>query len=233
MIILDQVTKQYKGTGKSEQPALDRVSLHIKPKEFVVLVGVSGAGKSTLLKMVTHEERPDAGRVIVGGINYSDLRAKHIPHLRRRIGVVFQDFKLLPDRTVFENAAFALEIAGHTPKEIKDLVPKVLDLVGLSGKEKHFPHELSGGEKQRVAIARSVARQPRILIADEPTGNLDDMHSWGIVELLQKINRFGTTVLLTTHNMAIVEYLNERTITIDGGKIVADVPKGRHRRAHR
>ena len=222
MILLDRVTKYY---GK-DVAAIDRISLHIEPKEFVILVGSSGAGKSTLLKMITREEKPDSGKIVVGGIDYDDLRDKHIPHLRRKLGVVFQDFKLLPSRTVFENVAFALEIAGMSNREIKNTVPKVIDLVGLTGKEKNFPHQLSGGERQRVAIARAVARQPKILIADEPTGNLDPRHSWGIVQLLEKINAYGTTVLLTTHNVDIVNKLQRRVITLDDGKITLDQAQG-------
>lgn len=227
MILLDRVTKTYgKATNK---PALNRVSAHISAGEFVILVGTSGAGKSTLLRMLTREEKPSSGKIVVGGIDYDTLKDRHIPLLRRKIGVVFQDFKLLPNRTVFENVAFALEIAGMTGREIKSTVPKVIELVGLSGKEKSFPHQLSGGERQRVAIARAVVRQPKILIADEPTGNLDPKHSWEIVRLLEKINKYGTTVLLTTHNVDIVNKLKRRVITIDHGKIVSDEAKGSYR----
>lgn len=223
MILLDRVTKVF---GKDAQPALSRVSLHIDPEEFVILVGSSGAGKSTLLKILTREERPNSGKVVVGGIDYDTLKDKNIPLLRRKIGVVFQDFKLLPQRTVFENVAFALEIVGMTNREIRNTVPKVIELVGLKGKENKFPNELSGGERQRVAIARAVVRQPKILIADEPTGNLDPKISWDIVRLLEKINRYGTTVLLTTHNKEIVDKLKRRVITIDHGKVIADVAQG-------
>lgn len=226
MILLDRVTKAY---GKANKPALNRISAHVSAGEFVILVGTSGAGKSTLLKLLTREEKPSSGKIVVGGIDYDTLKDKHIPLLRRKIGVVFQDFKLLPNRTVFENVAFALEIAGMTNREIKSTVPKVIELVGLSGKEKSFPHQLSGGERQRVAIARAVVRQPKILIADEPTGNLDPKHSWEIVKLLEKINKYGTTVLLTTHNVDIVNKLKRRVITIDHGKIVSDEAKGSYR----
>ncbi len=225
MILLDRVTKTY---GKEGSPALNRISLHIEPKEFVIIVGTSGAGKSTLLKLLTREEKPTSGKIVVGGIDYDTLKDKHVPLLRRKIGVVFQDFKLLPQRTVFENVAFALEIAGMTNREIRSTVPKVIELVGLTGKEKKFPHQLSGGERQRVAIARAVVRQPKILIADEPTGNLDPKHSWDIVRLLEKINRYGTTVLLTTHNVEIVNRLKRRVITIDHGKITSDQAQGRY-----
>lgn len=224
MILLDRVTKSY-GRGH-KKAAIDRISLHVEPKEFVILVGTSGAGKSTLLKMITREEKPDSGKIVVGGIDYDDLRDKYIPFLRRKLGVVFQDFKLLPQRTVFENIAFALEVAGMTNREIRNTVPKVIDLVGLKGKEKSFPHQLSGGERQRVAIARAVARQPKILIADEPTGNLDPRHSWDIVRLLEKINDYGTTVLLTTHNVDIVNKLKRRVITLEHGKITSDQAQG-------
>ena len=226
MILLDRVTKAYSKDGK---PAINRISLHISAGEFVILVGTSGAGKSTLLKILTREEKPSSGKVVVGGIDYDTLKDKHIPLLRRKIGVVFQDCKLLPNRTVFENIAFALEIAGMTSREIKSTVPKVIELVGLTGKEKSFPNQLSGGERQRVAIARAIVRQPKILIADEPTGNLDPKHSWEIVRLLEKINKYGTTVLLTTHNVDIVNKLKRRVVTIDHGKISSDEAKGSYR----
>ena len=226
MILLDRVTKNY---GKSNKPALNRASIHVGAGEFVIIVGTSGAGKSTLLKLLTREEKPSSGKIVVGGIDYDNLKDKHIPLLRRKIGVVFQDFKLLPNRTVFENVAFALEIAGMTNREIKATVPKVIELVGLKGKEKHLPHQLSGGERQRVAIARAVVRQPKILIADEPTGNLDPKHSWDIVRLLEKINKYGTTVILTTHNVEIVNKLKRRVITIDHGKITSDQARGSYK----
>ena len=226
MILLDRVTKNY---GKSNKPALNRASIHVGAGEFAIIVGTSGAGKSTLLKLLTREEKPSSGKIVVGGIDYDNLKDKHIPLLRRKIGVVFQDFKLLPNRTVFENIAFALEIAGMTNREIRATVPKVIELVGLKGKEKQFPHQLSGGERQRVAIARAVVRQPKILIADEPTGNLDPKHSWDIVRLLEKINKYGTTVILTTHNVEIVNRLKRRVITIDHGKITSDQARGSYK----
>ncbi len=219
MILLDEVTKNYRGDLR---PALDHVSLHIEPNEFVFLVGQSGAGKSTLIKMITKEEIPDSGKIIVGGIDLDYVKKRYIPHYRRRLGVVFQDYKLLPGRTAYENVAFALEIAGMSNREIEKTVPKVLDLVGLAGKEKKFPRQLSGGEKQRVAIARSVARQPKILIADEPTGNLDTLTTDEIIELLQRINDFGTTLLVTTHDKDIVNNLQKRVVTLKDGKIVSD-----------
>lgn len=218
MILLDRVTKQYGKKG----PALERINLHVEPKEFVVIVGQSGAGKSTLLKLLTREEKPTSGKIIVGGIDYERLKDKDVPFLRRKIGVVFQDFKLLPNRTAFENVAFALEIVGMSNKEIRHTVPKVLEIVGLKGKGDSYPSELSGGERQRVAIARAIVRQPKILIADEPTGNLDPKHAWDVIRVLEKINRYGTTVLLTTHNKEIVDKLKRRVVVIKDGKVAQD-----------
>lgn len=227
MILLDRVTKSY---PHSRRPALSNVSLNIPARQFAILVGESGAGKSTLLKLLTREERPTSGKIVVGGIDYDALSDKDIPLLRRRIGVVFQDFKLLPNRTVFENVALSLEISGYSNKQIRENVPRILELVGLSDKEKNFPRELSGGERQRVAIARTMVRQPKILIADEPTGNLDSKNTWEIVKLLAKINKFGTTVLLITHSQEIVNRLNTRVITLHQGKIIDDAKNGGYRR---
>lgn len=226
MILLDRVTKTY---GKVATPALDRISLHVEPKEFVIVVGQSGAGKTTLLRLLTREEKPTSGKIIVGGIDYDKLKDKEIPLLRRKIGVVFQDFKLLPNRTVFENVAFALEIVGMGNSEIKHTVPKVLDIVNLRGKEKRMPLELSGGERQRVAIARAIVRQPKILIADEPTGNLDPKHAWDVIRVLEKINHYGTTVLLTTHNQDIVNKLKRRVVTIEHGQIASDKARAQYK----
>lgn len=219
MILLDSVTKRYPGDA---EPALDNVSLHIEPNEFVFLVGKSGAGKSTLIKMLTKEEIPDSGKIIIGGIDLDYVKKRHIPGYRRRLGVVFQDFKLLPRRTVYENVAFALEIIGMSGKEIRKTVPKVLELVDLLDQAKKFPDQLSGGQRQRVSIARSVARQPKILIADEPTGQLDKLTTKEIIDLLKKINDFGTTILVTTHNENIVNDLQKRVITLKDGRIVND-----------
>lgn len=218
MILLDRVSKVYNRTNT----ALDRISLHVEPREFVIIVGISGAGKSTILKLLTREEKPTSGKIVVGGLDYDKLKDKDIPLVRRKIGVVFQDFKLLPNKTVFENVAFALEIAGYGNREIHHTVPRVLDIVGLKGKEKRTPNELSGGERQRVAIARAIVRQPKILIADEPTGNLDPKHAWEVIKVLEKINRYGTTVLLTTHNQDIVNKLRRRVITIGDGRVASD-----------
>lgn len=219
MILLDHITKTYPG---DEEPALDNVSLHIEPHEFVFLVGKSGAGKSTLIKMITKEEQPDSGKIVIGGIDLDYVKKRHIPNYRRRLGVVFQDFKLLPSRTVFENVALTLEIAGMRNHEIMRTVPKVLDLVGLGDKGNKFPAQLAGGERQRVSIARSVARQPKILIADEPTGNLDPLTRGEIIDLLQKINDYGTTLLVTTHDESIVNNLSKRVVTMKDGRIVDD-----------
>ncbi|MBQ6375659.1 cell division ATP-binding protein FtsE [Candidatus Saccharibacteria bacterium] len=223
MILLDSVTKTYAG---DKEPALDNVSLHIEPNEFVFLVGKSGAGKSTLMKMITKEEEPDSGKIIIGGIDLDYVKRRHVPGYRRRLGVVFQDFKLLPRRTVYENVAFALEIAGMSGKEIRTTVPKVLELVDLLDQAKKFPSQLSGGQQQRVSIARSVARQPKILIADEPTANLDKLTTEEIIQLLKKINDFGTTILVTTHNENIVNNLQKRVVTMKDGKIVNDQKNG-------
>jgi len=218
VILFDRVTKTY----NKKKPVLDRINLHIEKKEFVIIVGRSGAGKSTIMKLLTREEKPTTGKIIVGGVDYEQLKNRDIPYLRRKIGTVFQDFKLLSNKTAFENIAFALDIIGMSNKEIKHTVPKVISLVGLKGKEDNYPHELSGGERQKVAIARAVVRQPKILIADEPTGNLDPKSAWDVIKVLEKINKHGTTVLLTTHNVAIVNKLRRRVVTISDGKIIGD-----------
>lgn len=226
MILFDRVTKNYPRRGS----AIESVSLHVEAKEFVVIVGPSGAGKSTILKLLTREEKPTSGKIIVGGVDYERLKDREIPMLRRKIGVVFQDFKLLPNKTVFENVAFALEIVGHSNREIRYTVPRVLEIVGLKGKEHRYPLELSGGERQRVAIARAIVRQPKILIADEPTGNLDPEHAWDVIRVLEKINKYGTTVLLTTHNQDIVNRLKRRVVTIRDGQIVSDKAKSGYKK---
>ncbi|MEI8187361.1 MAG: cell division ATP-binding protein FtsE [Candidatus Saccharibacteria bacterium] len=218
MILLDRVSKIY----NRKSTAIERINLHIEPKEFVIVVGQSGAGKTTLLRLLTREEKPTSGKIVVGGIDYDKLKDKDIPLLRRKIGVVFQDFKLLPNRTVFENVAFALEIVGIGNKEIQNTVPRVLEIVNLKNKAGNMPYELSGGERQRVAIARAIVRQPKILIADEPTGNLDPKYAWDVIKVLEKINRYGTTVLLTTHNQEIVNKLKRRVVVIENGKIISD-----------
>jgi len=224
MILFDRVTKVY----PNQSTAISGMNLHIQPKEFVTIVGSSGAGKSTLIKLMTREEIHTSGKIIVGGLDYDTIGSNDVPEVRRRIGVVFQDFKLLPNRNTAENVAFAMEVSGVRNREIKRAVPKMLQLVGLASKDSNMPNQLSGGERQRVAIARALIRQPKILIADEPTGNLDPKNAWEIIELLLKINRFGTTVLLTTHNKEIVNALKRRVITINRGRIIKDEEQGRY-----
>lgn len=208
--------------------ALSGINVHIAPKEFVTLVGASGAGKSTLVRLLIKEEEPTSGKIIVGSVDYDTIDKANVPYLRRRLGVVFQDYKLLPNLTVYENVAFALEVAGVRSAEIKRAVPKILQLVGLSEKSHNYPDEISGGERQRTAIARALVRNPKILIADEPTGNLDPKNSWDIIELLLKINKFGTTVMLTTHNKDIVNALKRRVITLQRGRVLKDEKVGRY-----
>jgi cell division transport system ATP-binding protein len=224
MIELRNVSKTYPDGTE----AVKQVTLHIKPAEFVSLVGRSGTGKTTMVKMLVAEERPTEGRIILGGWDITRIRAADIPLLRRQIGVVFQDFKLLEQKTVFENIAFALEVAGHKKKYIQEVVPQILKLVGLDDKRDAFPNELSGGQQQRVSIARAMAHRPKILIADEPTGNLDSVNTREIVDLLQKINKYKTTVMLVTHNREVVNSLKKRVIGMDDGRIIYDQPRGRY-----
>ena len=224
MIYFEKVTKEYpNGTT-----ALKDINLHIKPKEFVTIVGTSGAGKSTLVKCIYLDDKPTHGKIFVGGVDLTNLKKSDVPFLRRKIGVVFQEYKLLPQKTMYENVSFALEAAGMPTKEIKNRVPKILQLVGLSSKADNFPNELSGGEQQRVGIARAVVGQPKILIADEPTGNLDPKNAWEIIELLLKINQYGTTVVMTTHNREIVNAIKKRVITINQGRVAKDQEVGRY-----
>ncbi len=225
MIIFDNVSKKYSENG----PALTGINFHIQEGEFVSIVGQSGAGKSTLLKLIFAEERPTEGRVLIKGRDISNLKAGKLPILRRHIGVVFQDFKLLDKKTVFENVAFAMEVAGKSDAEIRSDVPQVIDIVGLAEKLDRYPSELSGGERQRVSIARALVHRPDIIVADEPTGNLDLVNTWDIVQLLMKINQYGTTVILATHNREVVDLINKRVITIDGGRIAKDqLDKGKY-----
>ncbi len=202
--------------------ALDGVSLEIKLGEFVCLVGPSGAGKSTLLRLLTRELSPNQGEVLVEKVNLADLSSNDIPLLRRKIGTIFQDFKLLSNKNAFENVAFALEVCGAPKEEIDADVPKVLNIVGLGEKIQSFPHQMSGGEKQRLAIARALIHRPKIILADEPTGNLDMMNSYDVVKLLLKINELGTTVILATHNREIVNSVGRRVISMERGKVVRD-----------
>lgn len=224
MIRIENVTKVY----GDDFVALDGVTLNIGKGEFVSFVGQSGAGKSTLLKMVYAEERPTAGEVYFNDRPVDSISQKHLPYFRRNIGTVFQDFKLLPQKNVFENVAYALEVAGDSDAEIAEKVPKILDIVGLASKLAMYPHQLSGGEKQRVSLARALVHRPMVIIADEPTGNLDPISSWEIIQLLLKINSFGTTVLLATHNKEIVDKINKRVIGMDRGKVVRDHQQGRY-----
>ena len=218
MITFSNVSKAY----DKNSPALDNVDLFIKDGEFVSLVGKSGAGKSTLIKLLIGEEKPTKGKIMLGNIDIGKLRPKDLPEYRRQIGIVFQDFKLLPRKNVYENVAFALDVKGRPQEEIQELVPQVLDLVGLREKQTRFPGELSGGEKQRVGIARAIIHHPQVLIADEPTGNLDEENTEEIISLLSKINELGTTVILATHNRAVVNLLRKRVITVASGKIIRD-----------
>lgn len=223
MIEFEKVTKHY-GTHK----VLDSVSFAIRPQEFVTLVGPSGAGKSTLIKLLLCEEKPTFGRITIDGKDIHLLKDKYIPYYRRQIGVVFQDFKLLPNKTVGENISFALEVSGLPDDQVDVEVQKILALVGLKGRGESFPKELSGGEAQRVAIARALVFNPRFLIADEPTGNLDPKNSWEIAKLLLKINSMGTTVLLATHNRDIVDMMNKRVISLEDGRVVRDKRRGKY-----
>ena len=223
MIRLDHVTKVYPNTAK---PALNDVSVEVDKGEFVFLVGSSGSGKSTFLRLLLKEESPTSGSVFVAGKDLSRLSHWKVPTLRRQIGCVFQDFRLLPTKTVFENVAFALEVIGKPKHTIDKVVPEVLDLVGLDGKATRLPDELSGGEQQRVAIARAFVNRPMIIIADEPTGNLDPTTSIGIMRLLDRINRTGTTVVMATHDANIVDSMRRRVVELDGGRVVRDQARG-------
>ncbi|MBU4347509.1 cell division ATP-binding protein FtsE [Patescibacteria group bacterium] len=224
MIKFINVTKIYPPDIK----ALNQVNLHIKPGEFVSIVGQSGSGKTTLVKSLIGEEKVDKGKIIVGGWDITNIGQREVPFLRRQIGVIFQDFKLLDKKTLFENVAFALQVCGQTPKKIKAIVPQVLKIVGLEGKARRYPKEVSGGEQQRAVIARALVHRPKILLADEPTGNLDSINAEEIIELLKKINKFGTTIVLVTHNREIVNRLRKRVITIENGVIVSDQAVGKY-----
>jgi cell division transport system ATP-binding protein len=224
MIYFDNVSKHY---GDSSV-ALSDVTLSIAPGEFVSVVGHSGAGKTTLLKLLLVEEGPTAGAVYFHSTDIHQLRRKHLTKYRQKIGTVFQDFRLLPYRTTYENIAFAMEAAGRLDEEIETDVPYVLDLVDLREKAWNFPRELSGGERQRVAIARAIVNQPDLIIADEPTGNLDPINTYEIVQILKKINDLGTTVILTTHNKGVIDSLGRRVITMDSGRVVRDDATGRY-----
>jgi len=224
MIYFDNVSKSYPdGTI-----ALNGVTLSVKEGEFVSIVGHSGAGKTTLMKLLLGEDHPTTGSVSLDSVNLKKMKSKEMPEFRRRIGVIFQDFRLLPNKTAYENVAFAMEVAGKSDEEISNDVPHVLELVDLTKKMWNFPRQLSGGELQRVAIARAIVNHPDLIIADEPTGNLDPINTYEIVQILKKINDMGTTVILTTHNKGVVEALGKRVITMDHGRIIRDDSTGKY-----
>jgi cell division transport system ATP-binding protein len=223
VIRLERVTKLYK---TSTRPALDRVSMEVAKGEFVFLIGPSGSGKSTFLRLLLREDVPTNGSIFVSDMNVAKIPRRRVPKLRQRIGCVFQDFRLLPNKTVGENVAFALEVIGKSRNTVSKVVPEVLDLVGLTGKADRMPHELSGGEQQRVAIARAFVNRPQVLLADEPTGNLDPDTSQDIMLLLERINRTGTTVIMATHDHSIVDSMRRRVVELDLGKVLRDESRG-------
>jgi cell division transport system ATP-binding protein len=223
VINFDNVSKQYKN---SSTPALNEINLNIEQGEFVFLVGQSGSGKSSLLRLLLKEEKPSSGTVTVDGINVAKLPNRKVPAFRRTMGIVFQDFRLLPGKTVFDNVAFGMEVIGKSKKEIQQRIPALLDLVGLEEKAHRLPSELSGGEQQRVALARAFVNQPKLLLADEPTGNLDPSTSVGIMKLLDRINRTGTTIVMATHDVAIVDQMRKRIVQMENGKIIRDQERG-------
>jgi cell division transport system ATP-binding protein len=223
MITFDRVTKRY---DKRNRAALENISLKVSPGEFVFLVGASGSGKSTFLRLILREEKATAGRVIVAGRDVGSLSRWKVPHLRRGMGAVFQDFRLLQTKTVYQNVAFTLQVLGRKGSQIERAVPEVLELVGLADKTNRYPHQLSGGEQQRVAIARAFVNRPPLLLADEPTGNLDPSTSVGIMKLLDRINRVGTTVIMATHDAAVVDQMRKRVVELDVGRMVRDEARG-------
>ncbi len=225
MIYFEKVSKLY---NSNETPALEDVTLSIAPKEFVSIVGHSGAGKTTLLKMLLVEERPTSGSIFFESINVPELPSRALHYYRRKIGMVFQDFRLIPHKTAYENIAFAMEAAGRPDDEIASDVPHILELIDLADKANHFPRQLSGGEQQRVAIGRAIINQPDVIVADEPTGNLDPVNTYDVVQILKKINELGTTVLITTHNKGVVDSIGRRVITMDRGRIVRDDARGQY-----
>jgi len=227
VITFERVSKTFPG---QQRAAVAEVDFTIDKGEFVFIVGASGSGKSTLLRLVLREHRSSSGRIVVAGRDLDRLASWKVPRLRRNIGTVFQDFRLLPDRTVFGNVAFALQVIGRKPAEIREMVPEVLDLVGLAGKHDRLPEALSGGEQQRVAVARAFVNRPMILIADEPTGNLDPGTSVGIMRLLDRINRSGTTVVMATHDASVVDQMRKRVIEVDAGRVVRDEAGGGYTR---
>ncbi len=232
MIYFDRVSKIYgaqsNGQTTAQSVALDDVTISIGPKEFVSIVGHAGAGKTTLLKMILAEETPTSGTVFFESTDVAKIPKSHLFTLRRKIGTVFQDFRLIPNKTAYENIAFAMEASGKSDEEIAADVPHVLELVDLADKAWNFPSELSGGERQRVAIGRAIVNQPDVLLADEPTGNLDPINTYQVVEILKRINELGTTVILTSHNKGVIDSLGKRVITMDNGRVVRDDKEGRY-----
>lgn len=224
MIKFENVVKKY-----SKDKALDGINLEVHHGEFISLVGLSGAGKTTLLKLIIGEEHIDGGKIFIDDVDISRVRKSDLPYLRRKIGMVFQDIKLLPRRTAFENIAFAMEVCGHRMEKIEKEVPKILELVGLEHKSNSFPHEMSGGEKQRIAIARALSHRPVLLLADEPTGNLDEVNAGDVLDLLLKINQLGTTVILATHAADLVNKIKKRVITIEDGRITMEQEQGKYK----
>lgn len=224
MIYFDKVSKLYRDSA----PALEDVTLSIAPKEFVTIVGHSGAGKTTLLRMLLAEERPTSGNVYFESVDVHDLPKNALHHYRRKLGTVFQDFRLIPNKTAYENIAFAMEAVGRSDEEIASDVPYILDLVDLADKAHHFPHQLSGGEQQRVAIGRAIINQPDVIVADEPTGNLDPVNTYEVIDILKKINELGTTIIITTHNKGVVDSVGKRVITMEKGKVVRDDAQGQY-----
>ncbi|PIR93205.1 cell division ATP-binding protein FtsE [Candidatus Falkowbacteria bacterium CG10_big_fil_rev_8_21_14_0_10_43_10] len=224
MIIFENVSKHYPPNIK----ALDNFNIEIKPGEFVSIVGQSGTGKTTMVKLLIGEERATKGRIMLGDWDITNIKQREVPYLRRQIGVIFQDFKLLPQKTLFENVAFAMQVCGEPPSQISAKVPQIFKLVGLEKKMDRYPNEISGGEQQRVVIARSLIHHPKILLADEPTGNLDSINAADIINLLEKINKFGTIVILVTHNKEVVNSLRRRVVTIDAGRVISDQKIGKY-----
>ncbi len=224
MIFLDHVSKIYSPGTK----ALDNISLHIEPGEFVSVVGQSGMGKTTLVKLLVGEERATHGKITIGGWDITKIGLTEVPYLRRQVAVIYQDFKLLPKKTLLENVEFALQVCGQSKKKINSIAPQVMKIVGLENKMHRYPHEVSGGEKQRAAIARALVYQPKVLLADEPTGNLDSINAEEIIQLLHKINSFGATVVLVTHNKDIVNRLRKRVIMLHNGQIASDQAHGKY-----
>mgnify|MGYP003423153225 FL=1 len=225
MIIFEGVTKFYKN---SNYPSLENIDLEIKKGDFVSIVGHSGAGKTTFTKLLLGEEKPSEGKVLFEGADVHKLRGKKLTRYRRGVGTIFQDFRLLPNKTAYENIAFAMESAGKTDEEIAEDVPHVLELVDMADKANQFPRELSGGEKQRLSIARAIINNPDVVIADEPTGNLDPVNTYEVIQILQKVNDLGTTVILTTHNKGVIDSIKKRVVTLEDGRIVRDEAHGKY-----